>query len=130
MGIGWMTVLKLVPWNDVISNAPKIAEGAKKLWNATIGNDTTLTGIAARPAEDLGEQSLATRASRLEAEVADLRAQMAASSELIKSLADQNAQLIARIETSRKRLLWIGVVAASALLTVVALLTGMIGLPL
>jgi hypothetical protein len=32
MAIGWLAVLQLVPWSDVISNAPKIAEGAKKLW--------------------------------------------------------------------------------------------------
>lgn len=33
MAIPWMTVLKLVPWNDVIRNAPQIADAARKLWD-------------------------------------------------------------------------------------------------
>lgn len=37
MAIGWLTILKSVPWAEVISNAPKVAEGARKLWNAEIG---------------------------------------------------------------------------------------------
>ena len=34
MAIGWWTVLQSVPWAEVVSNAPKVAAGAKKLWNA------------------------------------------------------------------------------------------------
>jgi hypothetical protein len=34
MAIPWLSVIKLVPWGEVISNAPKVAEGAKKLWSA------------------------------------------------------------------------------------------------
>ena len=33
-GIGWLAVLQLVPWSDVIKNAPKAADGAKKLWQS------------------------------------------------------------------------------------------------
>ncbi|MDB5964602.1 MAG: hypothetical protein JWQ72_1102, partial [Polaromonas sp.] len=35
MAIGWLAVLQWVPWSDVIKNAPKVAEAAKKLWNTT-----------------------------------------------------------------------------------------------
>jgi hypothetical protein len=48
-----------------------------------------------------------------EAAVADLRQQMLASSELIKELAEQNTQLIKRVETNRKRLLWLAVFTAA-----------------
>ena len=34
MGISWMTVLAAVPWTEVIKNAPKVAEGARKLWSS------------------------------------------------------------------------------------------------
>ena len=34
MAIGWLTVLQSVPWAEVVSNAPKVAAGAKKLWSA------------------------------------------------------------------------------------------------
>lgn len=30
MAIGWLAVLQMVPWSDVINNAPKVAEGAEK----------------------------------------------------------------------------------------------------
>lgn len=33
MAIPWLVVLQSVPWTDVIRNAPKVADGAKKLWN-------------------------------------------------------------------------------------------------
>jgi len=37
MAIGWLTVLSHVPWTEVINNAPKVAEGAKKLWKSVSG---------------------------------------------------------------------------------------------
>jgi negative regulator of sigma E activity len=55
----------------------------------------------------------------MERAIADLHAQMLASSELIKALADQNAQLVERLEVGRKRASWL--VAAAALSGVVAL---------
>ena len=39
--------------------------------------------------------------------MSDLNQQMLASSELIKELAEQNAQLVKRIEANRKRTLWL-----------------------
>ena len=33
MAIPWLTVLQSVPWSDVVRNAPKVAAGAKKLWD-------------------------------------------------------------------------------------------------
>jgi cytochrome c-type biogenesis protein CcmH/NrfG len=58
----------------------------------------------------------------MEAAAADLHEQMLASSELIKALAEQNTQLIRRVEANRVRVLWlaaamvvVGVVAAASL---------------
>jgi hypothetical protein len=87
MAIGWLTILQNVPWTDVIRNAPKVADGAKKLWNA------------------VGKKSPA--ADPLQAVVADLHAQMLASSELIKTLAEQNAELIRRVEVYEVRMVWL-----------------------
>ena len=50
--------------------------------------------------------------SGLETAITDLHAQMLASSELIKALADQNAQLIKRIEFNRVRWLWLAAAVA------------------
>ncbi len=112
MAIGWLTILKSVPWTEVIKNAPKVAEGAKKLWSA-VGKQRAADGAAdagAQPAashEPHTLEALEARAAALEAAVSDLNQQMLASSELIKELAEQNAQLVKRIEANRKRTLWL-----------------------
>lgn len=112
MAIGWLTILKSVPWTEVIKNAPKVAEGAKKLWNA-VGRQRAADEAAeagAQPAashEPHTLEALEARAAVLEKAVSDLHGQMLASSELIKELAEQNAQLVKRIEANRKRTLWL-----------------------
>lgn len=40
MAIGWMTLLKAIPWVEVAKKAPEVAESAKKLWN-TIAKNTS-----------------------------------------------------------------------------------------
>ena len=124
MAIGWMTVLKMVPWTDVISNAPVIADGAKKLWNA-VARKSPAAGPSAtddQPALSPGADAVTTLQARLvavEATALDLHQQMLASSELIKALADQNAQLIRRAEVHRVRL--VRLAWATAILAIVVL---------
>ena len=112
MPIPWFVVLQSVPWTDVIRNAPKVAEGAKKLWSS-IGKKppSPETEAAGGDTDHSSEhQSIAALQKRLaavEARAANLHEQMLASSELIKALADQNAQLVRHIETNRVRALWL-----------------------
>jgi coenzyme F420-reducing hydrogenase alpha subunit len=125
MPIGWMTVLQSVPWADVIRNAPKVAEGARKLWN-TVGKNAPVPEVAAPGGALTPEAQAYTRVERraaaLEAEVATLREQMVATSELIQALAEQNTQLIQRVEANRVRVAWLSAAAALAALTAVAAL--------
>lgn len=132
MPIGWLTVLQSVPWSEVIKNAPKVAEGAKKLWNAVAKNSppqeaSDPTAHAGAVQKTSSMSALESRVIALEASVSDLHGQMLASSELIQALADQNAQLIRRIETQRVRLLWM--VAAVAAVALVSLTTALGLLP-
>lgn len=133
MAIGWLTVLQMVPWSDVIKNAPKVADGAKKLWHtvgkkppptppADTGTGTgTGTGVQLTP-EGQAIAALQAHVLALENATRDLHDQMLASSELIKALAEQNTQLIRRAEVNRVRLLMLaGVTAVAAVLAVVAL---------
>ncbi|MEZ5615950.1 MAG: hypothetical protein R3E35_12135 [Rhodocyclaceae bacterium] len=125
MAIGWLTILQSVPWTEVIKNAPKVAEGAKKLWNAVgkqraEGEDPDAGAQPAVAHEPHTLEALEARAAALEAAVSDLNQQMLASSELIKELAEQNAQLIKRIEANRKRTLWL---AAATLVLAIAVLS-------
>jgi hypothetical protein len=127
MAIGWLAVLQKVPWSEVINNAPKVADGAKKLWNAVTKKSAPpeASDSGTPPAASTESQTIAalqTRVTVLDAAVTDLHGQMLASSELIKALAEQNAQLIQRIETNRVRLLRL-----SAATAVVAI-AGLIGL--
>ena len=107
MAIGWMTVLAAVPWTEVIKNAPKVAEGAKKLWGTvgSKGGKSADTNVAARQSSDPDVRIVA-----LEATVDELNKQMQASAELIKSLADLNAQLVERIELNRRRMIRLSVI--------------------
>ena len=132
MAIGWLAVLRLLPWTDIIRNAPLVADGAKKLWSAVAKKSPVpeqATNENSQPppsSDDLTLASLHMQLSALEAQVADLHAQMLASSALIKALADQNAQLIKHVEANRIRALWLtaatvifGITAVAGLAVVV-----------
>ena len=112
MAIGWLTVLQSVPWSDVVRNAPKVAAGAKKLWdnvaNKSAANPDVAadgSGLAPGPAtlEGLQQQVLS-----LQAASAHLQQRLIESSDLIGTLAEQNAQLIQGIQVLRRRLFWLG----------------------
>lgn len=129
MAISWLTVLQHVPWSDVISNAPAVADGARKLWKnvARRGEDGAEPQVAAGAAASAAAASeghspearalaaLTARAHALERQVADLHQQMQESSELIARLADQNTQLVQRIELNRKRMALTAAAAGLAL---------------
>lgn len=115
MAIGWMTILKSVPWTDVIRNAPKVADGAKKLWHKVGGKGEGEAEVMT-PSADADQAPPVAQLAALRAQVEALHGQMLASSEVIQALAEQNAQLIVRIETHRRRLLWLAAGTAVALL--------------
>ena len=110
MAIGWMTVLNLVPWGEVIKNAPAVADGAKKLWDS-VGNKPApqpeVPVATAGVPEASPVAALRERLAQADASIAALNEQMQASSTLIKALADQNTELIRRVETNRVRVLWL-----------------------
>lgn len=122
MALGWLSVLQHVPWTDVIANAPKVADGAKKLWSAVgkkPGGSEPAAGRDLRGDDDGSSRaSLADVQARLgaaEAAAAELHGQMLASSELIKTLAEQNARLVEHVERQRRQLSWVAGLAAVAL---------------
>lgn len=126
MAIGWLSVLQLVPWGDVIKNAPKVADSAKKLWVVTrksppqsppAGSNAAL----ARSPDALAIDGLQQRVAALEGETRTLHEQMLASSELINILAEQNTQLVARAEVNRRRLLMLSGVSAASVVAIVLL---------
>lgn len=122
-----LTVLSNIPWGQVVENAPKLADGAAKLWSTVTGfrkpplpaaETTGSAGNNSLPPSDTA--ILATQVLALEETVRVLQDQIAASSELIKALADQNTQLVQRIELNRIRLGRVTAVAASCGLALLA----------
>lgn len=121
MGISWMTVLAAVPWTEVIRNAPKVAEGARKLWSSA-GRKGAQEDVALQAARRGADPAL--RIAALEASVDELNGQLQASAELIKALAEQNAQLVQRIETNRRRMLALSIAVLLMLAWLLALSLG------
>lgn len=124
MPVPWLVVLKNVPWTDVIKNAPKVADGARKLWS-TLNKKAPVRELPVEtPQQSFLTESqaitlLQARIAALEAGIAELHNQMFASTELINRLAEQNTQLIERIEKSRIRIM--GLASAMGILSIIVL---------
>jgi uncharacterized coiled-coil protein SlyX len=128
MAVGWYSVLKLVPWADVISNAPQIAEAAKKLWGNVAkkgppepgdGDHTEAVLMSRSPTDRLAE--LEARVEVSEGAVVELHRQMVESTKLIDTLASQNSMLVSRVEANRVLVRWLIVVVLVLAAAVVAL---------
>lgn len=121
MAIGLFTVLKSVPWAAVISNAPAVADGAKRLWKSVARQaPSPADQQALAPSEEQNVASLVAQLNALKHASSQLEEQMLASSELIKSLAEQQAQLVQLAEANRVRTLWL--VRATSVLGIAALI--------
>lgn len=127
MAIPWITLLKTVPWTDVIANAPTVANGAKKLWNS-VARKSPFPEIpladenVANPTQEDILASVQKELHALKITTSELHQQMLTSSELIRELAEQNTALIKRVETYRVRLAWLtGAVVLVALLALAGL---------
>ncbi len=125
MPIPWLVVLQSVPWTEVIKNAPKVAEGAKKLWSTVSKKPPVQESQTGSSGASLLPESetivvLQGRLAAMESAISELHDQMLATSELVKTLAEQNTQLIARIEANRIRVMWIA--GATGVFGIVAVL--------
>lgn len=111
---GWLTAFKVIPWGDVIAAAPTVARGAKKLWDSIREQPA---GSAPGPAPDSPEG----RVRALESQLTDMRKELAASTELINSLAQQNQRLVEAVGILRVRtrtLLFATVISFALIVTV------------
>jgi len=113
-------VLQMVPWGEVIKNAPKVADGAVKLWSSVskkkvydeTGSEISDVILASDPE---AVEKLEYRLQAAEQTITDLQAQVVQSAEVIKELASQNTQLVAQIESNRKAVTVLGVALGIAL---------------
>jgi hypothetical protein len=101
-----------------------VAAGARKLWDAAARKPS-----AAEPGPDMAKgtaadpsAALAARLDQTDAALADLRGKLLSATELIATLADQNEQLIAKMDAMRVRTLWLGAASGAALLVAIVAL--------
>lgn len=111
-----ISILSNIPWGQVVENAPKVADAAARLWNAVTRKKPDQSPDAnAKAAPDAAQSEtevLTKRFVAMEEHIRRLEEQMGASAELIKALADQNTQLVRKIELNSVRLLRLATAAA------------------
>lgn len=114
-----ITVLSNIPWGQVVDNAPKVADGATKLWNAVTNRKSTSDHthhteiVIETTSTDL--EALRNHIITMEGNLSDLQNQMRDSTQLIKELALQNAQLVQKIELNSIRLRQLAIATATSL---------------
>lgn len=110
-----ITVLSNVPWGQVVDAAPKIAEGANRLWEAAkrIRKSREISNHPDDPSPRPPDEKLLTeRIAAAEATIEQLGAQIEDTVKVVKDLADQNARLVRQMHDGRIRM--IRVVSAGA----------------
>jgi hypothetical protein len=123
-----ITVLSNVPWGQVIDAAPKVAEGATKLWGAVTRRKKSDAEVAPQAGAgatggdvpDDSLQRLRADVQVLQASVGELREELLSATGLIKQLADQNTVLVQRVELHRRRLALVTYLTAGAVTMLVS----------
>ncbi len=128
MAIGWMTALKIIPWADVLESAPHIVKAAKRLFSATKADASIFAESSAEASTgsstSAAGNSLANLDKRIrliETRIVELSDEQKSSSELIKSLAEQNALIVEVIEVFRVRVKLLFIACISLIGVVAAL---------
>lgn len=99
MGFSWMSAIKLIPWGDVVQATPGIVKGARDLWSRT---------RKAKAEVQAPEAPLSGDAAQLAQRLRQLEEEQLEASQLINTLAEQNAQLVAALDKLRRRVRMLG----------------------
>lgn len=102
MSISLLGAVKAVPWGDVIAAAPSVVQGANALWDRVAKKRPKGDPVDAPSTASAGA-STEVRLAALEQVVTELQKEALASSQLIRSLAEQNVQLVREVEVLRLR---------------------------
>jgi hypothetical protein len=109
------TVLANIPWGQVVESAPKIAQGAGRLWETVRKRaDPAQTPAQGEPEGPSELQLLQALVQSQAAQLQSLEGEMRATAQLVKDLAEQNAMLVERMQTLQRQLRW--ALGAAALL--------------
>jgi hypothetical protein len=93
MALGWMTVLKLVPWAELIEATPKIVKAAQHLMGQ-VRKSAKPQPVPPAPLASDAPEAL----HNLQQRVYQLELAQQESAAVIESLAEQNAKLVQVVE--------------------------------
>jgi hypothetical protein len=117
-----LSVLSKIPWNKVVENAPVVADAAENLWKRVTRRTAESTVVPDEVSTPLSEaDALTRRVASLERSMQTVQEEMRASSQLIKTLAEQNTVLVQRIELNRVKLVRLAAVTGIGLAVLLAL---------
>ena len=102
MAAPWLLLLKAVPWTEVVKATPIVVEGAEKLWKTIRKKPDQTSGTVSQKDNGSPASSAGDHLEKQAQAIAELQGVMVSASELIKALADQNANLVARLEKMRR----------------------------
>lgn len=122
MAAPWFALFSAIPWTDVITHAPTVAKGAKKLWQKVSSRKATDTETPGSSAVADPVASPEARIFALETRLAESDARQQESAELLAALASQNADLVRAAEELRRRVRTLGIGLGIALVLAFAAL--------
>ena len=99
------TILANIPWGQVVESAPKIAQGAGRLWEKV--RKRTEPAVepsgpgAGTPLPDLAQ--LQQQVASLQAQLCSLEDEMRTSAQLVKELAELNARLVEQLQALQRQ---------------------------
>lgn len=132
MAVNWLASLKYVPWSKVISMTPAIVESGGKLWDRISSRRANASTVAnpsgqAPPSTPEALAAMEIRLATLEKKTADLGDEAVSSFQVVRSIVDQNAQVVQAVDVllARTQLLLrvsilLGIVCVALLVLVLA----------
>lgn len=100
--MSWLTALKILPWGEMIEYAPKLVNGAQKLWQRVKTEQAETDAIIIDQAPASLDQT-ARELQELKQQLQDMQAQQLELSNLVSELAAQNQRLVSAIGVLRTR---------------------------
>ncbi|MFH1602609.1 MAG: hypothetical protein ABIH03_01735 [Pseudomonadota bacterium] len=113
MAVNWIASFKHIPWTKVLTVAPSIADGARKLWSGITKKDALIPKPPAQEkaySPDPVISAIEKQMQALELRAAELGKELVLSSEIIDKLAEQQSQLVQAVDVLRVRtraLIWV-----------------------
>lgn len=123
MPVPWPAIFKAIPWGEVVAAAPKVLDQAKKLVAAARRTDSrpSAGAEASVPAQasDRAPPAIEVRLSSVEGKLEDMAREALSSAELVKSLAEQNAQLVQAVQSLSSRVRRLNLIVVALLCIVI-----------